>query len=389
MRIGIDVRYLSHGLMGGVHAYVARFVPALLQLEGDREIVLYADTKRPLELRELPPHATVRQLPYRSPLSSAVNDLLMRRALAHDRLDVMHYPANYGFAPAGTRSVITLHDEINILPLGEILRGHRKNPRTVAMMTYLHLLTRAAVQRADLLMTVSEYSRQAIARRSGFDPGRILIAHSGPSPDMRRVEDPATLQAVRERYNLQRPFVLADALKNPAVLVRAWGRLPERVRQEHQIIFFSRRPDVLPVIGEAVARGEARLIVQMPTADLMALYSLASAFIFPSWFEGFGLPPIEAMICGAPVIASDRGSIPEITGGAALLAAAEDDAAFAQHIVAVLTRPEVAEQLRERGYLRARDFAWPRIARRILDGYQLACSWPRRGAPGRIRMDQA
>lgn len=383
IRIGIDIRYLSHGLVGGVQAYVARFVPALIKISGEHSVFLYADTKRSLDLHSLPGRVTVRYLPYRSPLSSAVNDLFMRRAVARDRIDVMHFPANYGFAPQGTRTVITLHDEINILPLREIWRGHRKDLHTVALMTYLHMLTRIAVRRADLLMTVSQYSRQAIIKHSKFEPDRILITPSGPAPDMRRVEDPLVLQAVRERYDLHRPFVLADALKNPAALVRAWHHLPEALRQAHEMVFFARRPDVLPIVQEAVARGKAKLLVRAPASDLMALYSLTSAFVFPSWFEGFGLPPIEAMICGAPVIASDRGSIPEITGGAALLADAEDDVAIANHIIAVLTQPQVAEQLRTRGYQRAPDFAWSQTAQKILGVYHMALCLPPRTLAGR------
>jgi glycosyltransferase involved in cell wall biosynthesis len=372
MRIGIDVRYLSHGLMGGVHAYVAQFVPALIDLASDHQIFLYADTKRPFELRDLPEHVTVRYLSWKSPLSSVYNDLFMSRQVGRDHLDVLHFPANYGFAPTGVRTVITLHDEINILPLYEILRGHAKTRRTMAMMTYLHFCTRLAVARADLLLTVSDYSRRAIAKWSGFDSRRILLSPSGPASDMRRVEDPAILADVRQRYALARPFALADAFKNPAALVRAWRRLPPEVRNSHQIIFFARRPEVQPIVHEAVSEGIARLLIGIPRADLTALYSMAVAFVFPSWFEGFGLPPIEAMLCGAPVIASDRGSIPEITAGAALLADAEDDTTIARHIESVIARPEVAAQLRERGFARAADFSWPKTAQRILESYYVA-----------------
>ncbi len=182
MRIGIDVRYLSHGLVGGVHTYIAHFVPALIKLATAHQIVLYADTKRPFELTDLPGHVTVRLLAYRSPLSSASHDLLMRRQMAQDRLDVIHYPANYGFGPPGARLVITLHDAINILPLREIIRGHPKNPRTIAMMTYLHMLTVWSVRRADMLLTVSAHAGREIARHSGFDPGRIVPVPHAPTP---------------------------------------------------------------------------------------------------------------------------------------------------------------------------------------------------------------
>jgi glycosyltransferase involved in cell wall biosynthesis len=170
---------------------------------------------------------------------------------------------------------------------------------------------------------------------------------------------------------LTKPFVLADALKNPAVLTRAWRRLPAEVRAGWEIVFFARR-EPLPVVREAVAAGVARLLERPSRADLIGLYSLAGVFVFPSWIEGFGMPLLEAMSCGAPVIASDRGAIPEVTGGAALLMDAEDDAALALHLVAVLASPAESQRLRMLGYARAAHFSWPRTAEKILDGYRLA-----------------
>ena len=146
MRLGLDARYLSHGLVGGVHTYVAHLLPALFAQATGQEIFLYADTKRPLDI-PVPESVTVRYLPYHNGLSSFVQDWkTLRTAMAADRIDVAHFPANYGFGPRGARTLITVHDEINLLPLTEIWRGHRKDPRTVAMMTYLHFSTRAAVR---------------------------------------------------------------------------------------------------------------------------------------------------------------------------------------------------------------------------------------------------
>jgi glycosyltransferase involved in cell wall biosynthesis len=382
MRIGIDVRYLSHGLVGGVHTYIAHFVPALIDLAADHQIFLYADTKRPFELRDLPSHVAVRLLPYRSPLSSVGHDLFMQRQVARDRLDVIHYPANHGFGPSGTRTVITLHDAINIMPLSEIIRGHAKNPRTIAMMTYLHLLSSRSVRRADLLVTVSAHAAREIARYSRFDPRKIVPVPHAPTPDLRRIDDQELLSDVRRRYGLTRHFVLADGLKNPAALVRAWRRLPAELRDDCEIVFFSRRPDPLPIVYEAAAAGEARLLVRPPREDLIALYSMADAFVFPSWIEGFGIPVLEAMTCGAPVIASDRGAIPEVAGDAALLADAEDDATLARHIALILGDAEAARQLRERGFARSAQFTWRETARKILECYErLVCDAPELSRP--------
>jgi len=377
MRIGIDVRYLSHGLLGGVHTYVRHFVPELLSLASDHQVFLYADTKRPFELSGLPAHVTLRRMTWTSPLSSVYHDLFMRRQMRRDQIDVAHFPANYGLAPKGVSSVVTLHDEINLLPLSEVLgreffRGNVKSFRTAAMRFYLHAWSTAAVQRADRILTVSKHAADQISRHSGIDASRITAIPHGLSHDLRRITDQLALGAVRTRHDLPARFVVADALKNPAVLVRAWRLLPEQLRLNRRIVFFSRRPDVLPIVHEAIAAGDARLLIRPDRPDLIALYSMADAFVFPSWIEGFGIPVLEAMTCGAPVIASNRGSIPEIAGDAALFADAEDERTLAEHLLAVLERPAVRRELQARGYARAKEFSWAKTARGILDAYQVA-----------------
>ncbi len=372
MRIGIDVRYLSHGLVGGVHTYIAHLVPALLELTHAHEVVLYADTKRPFELTNLPAHVQVRLLPYRNGLSSIYHDLTLQRIMATDRLDVVHFPANYGIGPRGARTIITLHDAINILPLREIIRGHAKSPRTIAMMTYLHTCSTYAIRRADRILTVSHHAAREIARAGNLPIDRIVPVPHAPTPDLRRITDAQVIRDVHTRHGITGGFVLADALKNPAALVRAWRRLPADIRRGRTIVFFSRRPDPLPIVFDAVCTGDALLLVRPSREDLIALYSSADAFVFPSWIEGFGIPVLEAMTCGAPVIASDRGSIPEVAGGAALLADAEDDGRFAEHLHTIYTVPEQATRLRQAGFARARQFSWTMTAERVLACYESA-----------------
>lgn len=369
MRIGIDVRYLSHGLTGGVHNYLANLLPALLQHARDHEIVLYADTKRPFELHELPASVELRLLPYKGAHSSLLHDwLTLRREAARDRLAVIHFPANHGLAPPSTPGVLTLHDAINILPLHEILRGHQKNPRTLAMMTYLHLCSTLSLRRAALVLTVSEHARREIVRVGRIDAGRVVTIPHAPAPDLRRVSDPAALAAVRRRYGLTRPFVLADGLKNPAVLVRAWPLLPAAIRDTHQLVFFARR-EPPPAARSAEAAGFARVLINPPRPDLVALFSMAAAFAFPSWIEGFGIPLLEAMVCGAPVVASDRGAIPEVLGDAGLIADADDERAFAAHLTRVLSDAAVAAELRARGSRRAANNTWEKAAQRTIECY--------------------
>jgi glycosyltransferase involved in cell wall biosynthesis len=381
-RIGIDVRYLSHGLVGGVHTYVRHVVPELIRLASDREIVLYADAKAVFELGELPAHVQLRTLPWRGPLSTIQNDLLLRRQMERDCLDVVHFPANYGLGPAGVPTVLTVHDAINLLPLAEIIRGHPKTPGTIAKMTYLHLWTRLSTSRAALVLTVSRHAAREIARYGPVSFTNVVPIPHGLTPDLQVAVEPSTLDEVRRRFGLGQRFILADALKNPATVIRAWRGLPATLRQRVEVVFFARRPDVARPVLEALASGAVRLLVRPSRSELIALYRLADVFMFPSWIEGFGLPVLEAMSSGVPVIASNRGAIPEVTGDAALLADADDVKTFAHHLERVLDDTSEAARLRKLGVERAATFSWERTARETLAQYETVSRDPRLATHG-------
>lgn len=369
MRMGWDVRYLSHGLLGGVHTYIENLLPELIDLAQGHEVFLYPDRKRPFEISPLPPHVTLRFLPYRNAFSSVWNDFFMGRTLAKDRLDVSHFPANYGCRVPGARNVVTVHDELNLLPLIQIWRSQPRSIKPWVMMAYLHYWSRSCLRHMDLVITISEYSKRQIARYSSVDESKILAVPHGCPRDIQRVEDPAILKEVRDRLGLPEQFALADALKNPGVIARAWRLLPDEVKKRNQVVFFARSSVPQPV-QDLVKSGHARLLTRPARQDFSALYSMASAFIFPSWIEGFGLPLLEAMVAGAPIIASDRGSIPEVVGDAAFLMDAEDEAKLAEHLTAVLGKTCPAQELRERGWARSRQFSWRRAGQMILNGYQ-------------------
>ena len=267
--------------------------------------------------------------------------------------------------------VITLHDEINILPWREIIRGHAKNFRTIGMMTYLHLWSRNSIKQADLILSVSEYARRQIAHYSGMPITKIVAIPHAPAPDLRRIDDANTIRCVRQRYGIDKPFVLADALKNPGVLARAWKRLPADLRHSNQVVFFSRRRGVSQVVLDLVSDGDALILFNPPREDLIVLYSQAQVFVFPSWIEGFGIPILEAMTCGTPVIASDRGAIPEVAGEAALLVDAEDDKALTSYLEMLLRSPQDRQRMIEQGYRRAAQFSWEQSARQVLECYRM------------------
>jgi glycosyltransferase involved in cell wall biosynthesis len=338
MRIGIDARYLSHGLAGGVHTYVGELLRALIRIGDAGAFVLYADAKRPFELEGLPPEVAVRRLPWRGGLSTVANDFALAAAMSRDRIDVAHFPANYGRGPSTAATVVTLHDTLNLLPLRQTLwsRGSPQSLRSRALSAYLRWWTWRAVARADLIVTVSEFSRREIVRTAGVAADR---------------------------------FVLADALKNPDAVIRAWQQLPEEARRGRRILFFARHRELFPSVFDAVAAGVAQLIVRPSHHQLAALYSMADAFVFPSWMEGFGLPVVEAMAYGAPVVCSTRGALPEVVGDAARLVDPHDVEGLSRELAALLMEERAATRLRDLGFARARQFTWEQTARHVLDCY--------------------
>ena len=230
LRIGIDVRYLSHGLVGGVHTYVARLVPALIAGAPGDTFVLYGDTKKPLEIAP-PAGVEVRLLPWRRQASSIWNDHTLASRMDADHIDVAFFPTNYGFGPARAASVVTVHDAINLLPLSHtlVVTGHKATLRSNLMTVYLHWTTVRAVRRATRLVTMSGYSRETIVAACSRRAEEIDVVHHGAPPVVPLT--PAAIADAARANGITTRYVLADGLKNPGVVLRAAARLPEAVRQ--------------------------------------------------------------------------------------------------------------------------------------------------------------
>jgi glycosyltransferase involved in cell wall biosynthesis len=371
MNIGFDARYLTHGLIGGVRNYVFQLARHLPRLAPQHQFVYYIDAKAPLDDDSFPANVTLRTMPWRSPLSSAWNDLRISRWMERDRVDVAHFPGNNG--PAGKyQLVVTLHDALNLFPMRQHWRGFGKSPKKVAMMAYLGCQSRAALRNARRVITVSEHARADIMARSGLPIERIRAIHSGCDAGFCRLVDRAALQRVRQRLALPPAFLLADGIKNPAALLEAYDGLPEEVRRRVALVFFTREAAARPAVAARLDGERIHVVVRPSQADLIALMNLTLAFVFPSWYEGFGLPLVEAMGCGAPVIASSRGSIPEVLGGAGLLFDVESSGELRQRLEQILGDEKLREQLGQQSLLRSQRFQWVETAKRVLEVYEEA-----------------
>jgi glycosyltransferase involved in cell wall biosynthesis len=253
------------------------------------------------------------------------------------------------------------------------------HPGTQTAATHLAvrtLLPRIA-RRADALLTVSESARRDIVEVLRVDPAKVHVISSAPAPMFRPVEDGEALDRVRRKYDLGDPYVLAvgtiEPRKNLTRLIDAYRILAARGRAERLVIAGQlgwKYGGFLRRLEQSGLHDRVRLLGYVPDEDLPALYTLARALAFPSLYEGFGLPVVEAMACGTPVVTSNRSAMLEVAQGAALLVdpmSAED---IAGGIDRVLRDESLRDALRASGLARAASYTWPCVARRTLAVYE-------------------
>lgn len=232
---------------------------------------------------------------------------------------------------------------------------------------------RRSIERADAIIAISECTKRDYVQLLGADPARIQVVYPGVEPRFGPATDVAARDAVLRRYGLRRPYLLyAGSLgphKNVGTLVRVFRRLKQARRIPHQLVLCGRAAwgrEVVEAAEDLIATGECVVVDFIPAADVPHLYQGADAFVFLSLYEGFGLPPLEAMASGIPVVVSNAGSLPEVVGNAALQVAPTDDEAIEGAIYRVATDSALRADLSARGLRQAARFSWQETARQTL-----------------------
>lgn len=284
-------------------------------------------------------------------------------------VDVAHVPywGSPLFSPCPV--VVTIHD---LIPL--VLPAYRNK---WTMRWYVRLVGITA-RRAAAIIAVSRATARDVARHLRVPSGRIHVIYEAAPPNAHLVDDPITLDAARRKYALPDRFFLYiggfDVRKNVTALLSAYAKLVEGGTPGlPPLVIAGTIPDAdTPFMPDPRARaarlglaGQVSFPGRIDEADKPALYALATALIYPSRFEGFGLPPLEAMACGCPVITADATSLPEVVGDAAILVKPDDEAGWAAAMRRLLDAGE-REAWREKGLVQAARFAWTRAAQETL-----------------------
>jgi glycosyltransferase involved in cell wall biosynthesis len=379
MKIGIDARFLTHPQKGGFKTYTENLVAALACVDHDNEYVLYVD-RAPDQNTRLPQqpnfsYKILKQLPgIGMPWREQVGLSLQT---TRDRIDLLHSPCLTAPLAHGCPLVITIHDMIWLFPQ-QYSRSGKSSLQWKLMEWYQLTVPRIASRRAAAIITVSQLSKEDIIKHLDVNPGLVHVTHEAVSSSFQPVDDPKQARAIQMKYGLESKFFLAigssDPRKNIATLVNAYALLPEDLRAEYHLAIVWTASvlatSISKIIQDLNIDQYVHFLFQVSNEDLVFLYNEASLFVFPSLYEGFGLPILEAMACGTPVIASNTSSIPEIAGDAALLVEADDTHGISGAMRQVVTDHKLASEMAQKGLKRSAAFSWEKCARETLTVYK-------------------
>lgn len=353
MRVALDLRLAFHR-RGGVATYAARLLEALSRADPASTYVEVRDRRDRARTHGLPNVRTLRVLTpahFRSEPWSLPLELLRARA------DLFHATDFVAPLPNPTPTVVTIHD----------LTFLRRPDLVTSRAARYYAQVPRSVRRARAVIAVSSATAHDVVTMLGVPRERVHVVPLAADPAFRPARDEKLLRAARDRFGLPDRFVLFVGTREPRKNLGALLDACAQVRDAGE-----RVPLVL--VGEegwlsedlerrARTQEHVRVIGPVFADDLVAIYNLATVLALPSLDEGFGLPVVEAMACGTPVVCSDRGALPEVAGDAALLVDPHDVPGIAAALTSVLDDASVRDRMRQRGLARAATFGWDRTAR--------------------------
>ncbi len=372
MEIGFNAQLLSYKhwyRSAGISRYIDRTLGALEpHARGDR-FVAFVGPDVASDAKSLAWLQTLRtRLPTHRPLVRiAWEQLLLPLAIRQSRVKLLHSPAYVAPLAVGARSVVTFHDLSYFILPGAFNRSNR---------SYLKYFSLLSARRADRLNAVSESTRRDLGRFLGVSADRVDVVYNGVDDRFRKEEHEA-VERFRQSHGLPARFVLylgtLEPRKNVPGLIRAYARARKMGVTEPLVLAGGRGWGDLGLEQLIDELGIASMVRREGFAsmeDQPLWYNAATLFAYPSLYEGFGLPVLEAMACGTPVVASNRSSLPEVLGDTGMLCDPDDDDALGQAIYMLLHDDDLRTDLSERGRIRAKSFTWDAAATATMETYR-------------------
>lgn len=368
MRIGFDARAVR--FRGGIGTYSRNLLREFGYLGVD--VVVFCQDR---EKQNIPAAESFTLVTLDAEVDSWRGVGVLRAAVKEAGIDLLHVPTPWAPVPAPVPLVVTVHDVApflypTVLPPLMRFRYRRQFAR--------------ALQGADRVITVSRILNSALNVYAHADAAKIRVIYNGVSTRFTPHMDPKTKAAACRRHGLPERYVLwvgdFRPEKNVMFLIQAWARLSRRLADLPPLVLAGEKRGLYQKIKAEAERlglgGQVLFPGYIPDDDLPPIYAAASLFVFPSLYEGFGLPPLEAMACGTPCVVSNSSSLPEVAGSAALLFNPTSLENFEECVARVLMDEELRENLREAGLRQAAAFSWSRAAEETLRVYREVLGGP-------------
>lgn len=368
-RIGVDARSVYRSTTRGIGNYLQHLLREML-VASENSFRLYYDAEPAAKPFALSRRVHDSRLAIRGSRLFTWEQCALPSAVRRDRMDLLHCPGNTlpWWQPCPT--VLTLHD---------VALTRLDNGEDARWLFYWRNVMPHCIAKASLIITDSEFSKQEIIQTIHLPAEKIRVVHLGADPFFCQLSPPE-VSRLRAVYKLPGEFIFAlgaeSPHKNTRRLVEAFREMKKCNACSQRLVVAGLQPGILQelraMLQESPLSDEVVLLGFIDKEMLRFLYNAADLFVFPSLYEGFGFPVLEAMACGAPVAASNRASIPEVAGIAALFFNPEDVHAIQTTMEQVLSSHSLAEDLRAKGLERVKRFRWDKAARATLDVYRQA-----------------
>ncbi|KFD41296.1 hypothetical protein DK28_0210530 [Peptococcaceae bacterium SCADC1_2_3] len=375
MRIGISALQLSN-MNSGIGQYIYCLVSALLKQNNfqDHECLIYFSKKSTPQEWQGHPKIITREIPFtkeQALLRNIFELFLYGNILEREKLSLAWFPDTKAPLQLSPKIpfVVTVHD-LAIIRLPHTYQTSR--------VIYWRKLFKHAVKRAIYIIAISQSTKKDLVNLMGINSEKIKVIYNGVADNFKIITDEELLVRVRKKYRLPEQYLLFVGLfsprKNIAGLLKAFAILKKKYAIPHKLLMVGEKGwkyksdlalvDSLGIAEEVIFTGYVK------NEELPAIYTMASAFVFPSLYEGFGLPILEAMACGTPVVTSNISAMPEVVGDAGILVEPNDPLGIAEAIYRLISDKQLAKELTSLGFQRVHCFTWEKAAREMITLFQ-------------------